>query len=292
MSRRQKKHRKTIPVRDLLARAYQLLQEQAWPEAAAILRRVLEAQPHNWAAMFLVGVMAGLRGHYDIALEHLTLAIDLHPGPWPEGLNNLGVVYWRMNRTEAAIRTFQQALVHAPDRIDCWVNLGNALHDVGRDDEALAAFAKAGAISPSHPSPRFNRSFIQIRRGDYRNGWRNYECRWLLQEWLMEHARDFPGAERWWGRPFPDQTLLVHWEQGFGDTIQFARYLPWVRSQGSRVIFEVQQALLPLFVGAADHVVGHGDPLPPFDLYVPLLSLPHLHGTTLETIPPPYPLAA
>ena len=127
-----------------------------------------------------------------------------------------------------------------------------------------------------------------LRVGDYEQGWKEYEWRWKVNaSWVRSH--DFPQQSLWLGeQPIEGKTILLHAEQGFGDTIQFARYVPLVAALGAKVIVEVQPAtenVARASVKGADKVIGKGEELPPFDLHCPLLSLPLAFKTRLETIP-------
>ena len=132
---------------------------------------------------------------------------------------------------------------------------------------------------------RYVESHLSLLFGDLPLGWDQFEARLELPG-RPHPQRDFP-QPRWQGAPFPGQTLLVTWEQGFGDTLMFVRYLTRVKALGGRVLLSAQGPLADLAATCpgVDGVVPFGDPLPPFDLHVPLLSLPALFRTTLATIP-------
>jgi tetratricopeptide (TPR) repeat protein len=172
-------------------------------------------------------------------------------------------------------------------------NRGNALLRIGRCEEALAAHQSAADRNPHHPGVLYNLALTQLRLGDYAHGWPNYEIRWSFRE-VHPHPRRFP-QPRWQGKPLPENsTLLIYAEQGLGDTLQFLRYLSLVaeRLPGSHLILEVQPPLTRLLAthfastpGAAPAVIAHRDPLPHFTHHCPLMSLPAIFQTTLETVP-------
>jgi tetratricopeptide (TPR) repeat protein len=166
-------------------------------------------------------------------------------------------------------------------------NRGNALLRQGRIEEALEAHKKAVAISPNHPGARYNLALTQLRAGNFREGWPNYEIRWQFREVHPQPRRYH--QPRWQGQALPTGiTLLIYSEQGLGDTLQFLRYLSEVhhRTPATPVILEVQPQLVRLLSQLANvRIHPHGQPLPSFTHHIPLLSLPALFETTLETIP-------
>jgi tetratricopeptide (TPR) repeat protein len=218
-------------------------------------------------------------------------------------------------RIEEAIAAFHQA--ESQGHKTAASNRGNALLRLGRCEESLAAHQAAAAGNPHHPGVLYNLALTQLRLGDYAQGWANYEIRWSFRE-VHPHPRRFR-QPRWQGEPLPENsTLLIYAEQGLGDTLQFLRYLPQVaerltppiESRGAphldfemwdaqqapphtrlRIILEVQPPLTRFlatqFTGseARVQVISHGDPLPSFTHHCPLMSLPAIFQTTLETVP-------
>lgn len=144
---------------------------------------------------------------------------------------------------------------------------------------ALASGARAD------PKAVWDQSYDTLVRGELVKGWQQYEARWQVPG-LIKPERKFTHP-RWDGRPFPDQTLLLHYEQGLGDTLMFVRYAPLVKALGGRVVLAAQAQLAEVVATCPgiDTVVPKGTPPPPFDLHCPLLSLPWLFRTDLESIP-------
>jgi len=140
-------------------------------------------------------------------------------------------------------------------------------------------------IGHSGPSADFEKACLRLRFGDMPQGWLDYEVRWRIPEFSAPEQH-YP-EPRWDGSAFVGRTLLVYWEQGFGDTLMFLRYLPQVKALGGRVLLVAQSQLADLAATCpgADQVIAHGDPLPPFDLQCPLLSLPAVLRTELASIP-------
>jgi len=163
--------------------------------------------------------------------------------------------------------------------------LGIALNDKGQSDEAVAAYWQAVAIDPDLPASQWNLALALLVRGDFAQGWGKYEWRRKCAD--IGCARPDIIQQQWHGEPLEGRTILLHAEQGFGDTIQFMRYLPLVVQCGGRVIVECQSELQRLLkIMAPDiPIIARGQPLPDFDLQCPLLSVPKAMGTTLATIP-------
>jgi hypothetical protein len=171
-------------------------------------------------------------------------------------------------------------------------NLGTVLKEQGNLEEAIACFERALQIEPDCAAAHWNRALIDLLTGDFARGWREYAWRWQTTQQVR---RPFPQPE-WDGQPLAEKTLLLHAEQGLGDTIQCIRYAPWVKQRAARVIVECQRPLFRLLSGfpGIDQLVAQGDALPQFDVQLPLLSLPGIHGTNGENVPArnPYLFAA
>ncbi len=174
----------------------------------------------------------------------------------------------------------------SPNSVDTFYNRGNVLKELNRPDDALASYGKAIALQPDHAEAHWNESLLRLLSGDFARGWSKYEWRWRSRALAFRH-RNFL-QPLWLGAdPIQGKTILLHGEQGLGDTIQFCRYAPLVAARGAQVILEVDESLRELVTGLAgvSRCVAKGDSLPEFDLHCPLLSLPLAFGTRLETIP-------
>ncbi|MCC7168395.1 MAG: hypothetical protein IT565_12590 [Rhodospirillales bacterium] len=157
------------------------------------------------------------------------------------------------------------------------------MRDSNRPDEYLKWVEKALELRPDYPEAQWERALALLTLGDYGRGLPAYEARWGLER---SPPRTFD-KPRWDGQPLSGQTLFLHDEQGFGDAIQFARFAAQAAARGARVVLECQPELMRLFAslpGVAE-LVARGAPAPAFDCYAPLLSLPGLFGTTLDTLP-------
>ncbi|HEY1931659.1 MAG TPA: tetratricopeptide repeat protein [Acetobacteraceae bacterium] len=261
-------------------------------EALHELRRFADAEASFRAALRLhpdyaevhndLGITLCAMGRPEEAQASYRAALRLRPDD-PEIHNNLGSALcssWHNAEGEACYR---EALRRRPDYPEAHVNLGAALGNLGRHAEAEAVYRAAIQRWPDDHDPHNNLGMLLLLTGRFAEGWHEYEWRWQTK-YLVGDFRKFP-VPQWNGEPIGDRTLLVHAEQGFGDTIQFCRYVPLITR--ARIILEVQPPLVRLLsqLQGVAAVIARGDPLPPFDLHCPLLSLPRAFGTTRETIP-------
>jgi tetratricopeptide (TPR) repeat protein len=222
---------------------------------------------------------------YDEALASFDLALSLQPDH-VEALANRGAVLQELKRFDEALASCDRALALAPDHATALCNRGAALQEFKRYDEALAVFAHALSVQPDMPKLHWNEAAVRLVTGDFARGWAEYEWRWK-KETMARAMRNFL-QPLWLGKDeIAGKTILLHSEQGFGDTIQFCRYATLVAARGARVILEVERPLHTLMATLAGpaQVVSKGGPLPDFDLQCPLLSLPLACGTQLSTIP-------
>ena len=286
-------------------------------EALASFDRALAVRPGDYAAIFNRGVALSALRRFDEALVAADRALAIQPGD-PQGLFNRGVALKQMLRPDEALESFdralaiqpnyvsalvnrgvtlkmlgrldealessRRALALQPDQLEALANRGAALDALGRHDEALAAYDQALAINPAYPLAAFNKSLILLQAGRFDAGWPLYENRKRL-EGIQRRAFSQPA---WTGEaPLAGKTLFVHWEQGFGDTLQFCRYASLAADRGAQVVLSVQDELRALF-GSFDprvQVLG-GDTTPSaFDYHAALMSLPLALGGTMETIP-------
>jgi hypothetical protein len=169
-----------------------------------------------------------------------------------------------------------------PDRAETHYNLGVAVGRQDRYADAVACYGRALALKPDYAQAHFNRAHALLLTGELDEGWQEYEWRFAVARY--DRGFDQP---LWSGEPLAGRSILLHAEQGFGDTLQFVRYVPAVAERGGRVVLEVPKQLVPLArtVAGTSEVVATGDPLPTFDCHCPLLSLPRAFKTNLATIP-------
>jgi tetratricopeptide (TPR) repeat protein len=261
-------------------------------EAIASFDRALAARPGFTEALVNRGLTLADLGRHEEAITDYDRALAIDPDH-AEALFNRGTSLASRNRPEEAIASFDKALAVRPDWADALSNRGVALVSLNRQAEAIATFARATAIEPGHPDANCNESLAWLRLGDFRHGWAKYESRWASRD-LASQRRAF-AQPLWLGsEALQGKTILLHAEQGLGDTVQFVRYAPLVARLGAQVVLEVQPPLAPLLsgIGGISRIVGRGDPLPEFDLHCPLLSLPLALRTDLDTIPAVVPYLA
>ena len=290
-----------------------------WLDAADAYRQALQRQPDYASAHNNFGTALLKLHKLHEAITQFHACLRLQP-TCVEAHNNLGIALSELNQHEKALPSFHAALALRPDSLQSHLGLGAALGELGRVeeairhitealrlkpaaanihndlgiahaslnrfDEALAHFERALQLQPDYPLTQRNRALTWLKQGDLARGWPSYEQRLLLSE----EPRSF-AQPRWDGSPLAGRTILVHHEQGLGDTLQFVRYLPLLQQQGGRVIFECQKGLTRLLASCRgiDVLLPSKAPLPPFDVHAAIMSLPYLLGTTLETIPAPVP---
>jgi tetratricopeptide (TPR) repeat protein len=258
--------------------------------AAACYRRAIECAP-SWAeAHSHLSNALYDQGRFQDAADAAATAIALRPDH-TEAHSNRGNALLALLRTEEAEAEYRIALLLQPNSASFLSNLGHALTDQLRLDEALEVQRKALAIDPDFVDAQYNHAMTLLLAGQLEPGWRYYESRWK-QPW--NQPRPF-AQPRWQGEPLAGRTLLLHAEQGLGDTLQMARYVallaaflgPAGDKPAGRVVLEVHPPLVRLLQGLPNvsQVLPLGAKLPPFDLHCPMFSLPLIFGTRLDTIP-------
>jgi Flp pilus assembly protein TadD len=253
-------------------------------EAILCYRKVIALRPDHAEAHNNLGNALRQCGRLEEAAACYRRTIALQPAH-AEAHSNLGVVLDELEQPDEAAACHRKALDIRPGFPLACNNLGVALRKLGQLDAAIACYRRAIELRPDYPEAHCNLAMALLARGDLAAGWDHYEWRWSSAD--MTGARRAFKQPQWLGRPGEGATLLIHAEQGFGDTLQFCRYAPLAAERGFRVVMEVQPALVRLLRGLprVDRVVAHGDALPPFDLHCPMLSLPRAFGTTLADIP-------
>jgi tetratricopeptide (TPR) repeat protein len=222
---------------------------------------------------------------FDEALASFDRALTLRPAN-ADALCNRGATLHALRCLDEALVACDRSIALQPDNAQAHCNRGVVLQDLMRCEQALASFGRALALRPDFAGAHNNEALCRLLIGDYERGWQQHEWRWQTDQ-IASERRNFP-QPLWLGSgELAGKTILIHAEQGFGDTLQFCRYVPLVAARGARVILEVQrplQTLMRTLAGAAQ-VVSRGEPVPAFDLHCPLLSLPLALRTQLDTIP-------
>jgi hypothetical protein len=265
---------------------------------------------------FATAAEAWRAGRVDLAEQGFARAARLQPD-WATAHANLGAVLRRQGKPEAAVASYRRSLALETDQAATLSNLGNALRDLGRLEEAEAALRRSVALEPDTISYVYNLALLlrdrrchaetaallervaasdpanaeycwdlalsRLYMGDYRRGFEGYEARLGL---ARNPRRDIAGP-RWTGDDVTGKRVLLTSEQGFGDALQFVRYVPLLAERGAAIVLECLPELAELFAGLPGVVglVAKGAPLPPYDVWLPMASLPHVMGTTFDTIP-------
>ena len=253
-------------------------------EAIVSYHKALAIAPEYAGAHNNLGNVLQDQGKLDEAIASFRTALTIKPD-FADAHYNLGTALRDLGKLDEAVASYHQALAIKPDFAEAHNNLGNALKELGELDEAVANYHKALAIKPDSSLAHSNLGIPQLLMGDFQDGWENYAWRWRVKDFRLR-PRDY--KEPFWdGSALEGKTIFIYPEQGYGDTIQFARYLPLVAVLGARVVFEVPETLYRLFKGSkfAGNLVGTKETPPPFDCHIPLLDVPRLLNTTLETIP-------
>ena len=221
----------------------------------------------------------------DEALADFDQALTVMPGR-AEVHYNRGNVLYTLKRFDDAIASYNRALALQPGYAEAHANRGMALQDLKRFDEAIAAYVSARTVRPDFADAYYNEALCRLLTGDFKRGFEVYEQRWDTDQ-HRGFRRDFR-EPLWTGaQDIVGKTVLLHAEQGFGDTIQFCRYAPLLAARDARVVLEVQEPLRTLMASLSGvaRIVSRGEALPDFDLHCPLLSLPRAFGTEVGSVP-------
>ena len=253
-------------------------------EAVESYKRALEIDPTDSAAYYNLGNVYTEMENLKEALEQFRKALEFDTEN-AEKYYNYANTALALDLYEDATAGYRRALEIAPGYIDAQCNLGTVLLKMGRSDEAVASLRRAIVDEPKSPDLHWNLALALLQAGDYKDGWAEYEWRWQMPT-FEAFQRDF-GVPLWQGEDLDGRTLFIDTEQGFGDSIMFARYAPIAAERGGRVVLECRPQLNNLFasLNGVNEVVDLGHPPGHFDFYAPLMSLPHILGTTAETIP-------
>jgi tetratricopeptide (TPR) repeat protein len=252
--------------------------------ALSILETAARQYPDNPDLLVHLGCTCMLAKRHEAAVSTLRRALELRPR-FVEALNNLGQALFELGRLEEAEEVLQAALQMRPDMKEAYINLANVQIGQRRHAAALTSFGHVFELDPDNASAHFVCGMVHLVEGDFANGWREYGWRWQMEKYRqLVSSYSVPV---WGGESLDGRTLFVHAEQGIGDTLQFARYLPLLGNYGGRVVFEVQVSLKRLMVGldGVDIVMAQGESAPQMDMRVPLLSLPAIMKTDLGSIP-------
>ncbi len=254
-------------------------------EALDCFERVLARHPDHFEALLNRGTVLAALGRHQAALADFAAVLASAPSH-PDALYNYGTALAALDRQADAIAAFDRLLAVVPTHAKAWNNRGRALQELNRHRDAVADFAKAIAVQKDYADAHFNQALSLLTLGELRPGFEKYEWRWKQAD--RQTARRGFGRPMWLGEyPIAGKTVLLHAEQGLGDSIQFARYIPLLARGGTRVVLEVQSEIKPLLAGlqGVTACLARAEALPPFDVHCPLASLPLAFKTEIASIP-------
>lgn len=311
-----------------IAKAKVLMERGKRQQAVAIYRDVLGRDPGNLDALYGLGVAEALAGDHDAAIEYFERVVATKPGD-VQTLLALAVSLQTVHRFEDALARLDELLGVDPDSVPAYIRRALCCVDIGRFDEVLAAAAQVLRVQPGHGAAlalraialddlhrfdeamasfeaadaafeadstktteleanRWNKSLFCLRMGRYQEGWDLYDYRRSVMKWKLDPS--IRAREEWNGtQDLRGKSIIIVGEQGLGDQIQFARYLPQIKAKGGAVILHVPPPLGGLMrtLEGVDEVVENGQVTPEAEYWTALLSLPRILGTTVETIPAP-----
>jgi tetratricopeptide (TPR) repeat protein len=250
-------------------------------EAERGYRDAVRLNPRFAEAWFNLGNLMRDQKRLDEAAECFRQALDVNPRYLKAGLSYAAVLH-TSDRRDEAVMEYRRLLGAHPDHAEAHFRLGVVLQELSRFEESRASFEQALRVKPEHVEAKFCHGVTFLTQGNFAAGWSGYEWRGYCNNCTPQKFNE----PTWDGTPLAGRTLLVHAEQGLGDTFQFIRYLKMLDADGGRVITAVPKTLVPLLRQSGfNNLVSPGDPIQRYDVQIPLLSLPHVFGTTLETTP-------
>jgi len=255
-----------------------------WPEARRCLEIIIQTQPENTQVLNALGITWQSEGKFVKAIEQWEKITTLNPDH-AEAWQNVGLAYEHLNNLPRAIAAHQKVVALIPENARAHRLLGMAQLDYGLLPAANKCFDQALKLDPVDPENRWQRFFIRALAGDFPNAWTDYECRFELPgRTTPDHGFDQP---RWQGDSLPNKTLLLHAEQGYGDTLQTIRYAPRAAERVGNILLWVPSPLAGLMQSVADvnTVTTKKPDAASFDVHLPLMSLPGIFEDSLETIP-------
>ena len=253
-------------------------------DAEGLYKTLLDYFPQQVEILTILGIVLLQQGRSEAGFQQLKKSLSLNPNQ-PAALYNMAVELQRLTRLDDALNCYNQALKLNSQDINALINRGNTLKDLKQYKAAIASFESALALQPNNPSAHWNKALTHILLGEYEQGWKEYEWGWQCGE--RGQLRQY-SQPKWLGdEPIAGKTILIHPEQGFGDLIQFSRYVPMLEKLGAKVILETPASLVELMTTLSPTVtvIKQGQPLPAFDVVCPVMSLPFALKTTLQTIP-------
>lgn len=264
------------------------IKNELYEQALTSLQEALRLQPDSVEVMInMASALLGLKRNSE-AMDYYEKALAIQPENAYIHFN-MGVAWIQFGQHALGEKCYQQAIATNPKLIQPYINLATFYQSENKVDLVPEYFNKAREVDPENVDLLYNEALYLLKQGDFEQGWKKYETRLDV---LVEHKqRAKPSQPRWQGESFVGKTLLIRTEQGLGDTLQFIRYMPFVKQRGGRVIVACQKQLLRLLKSCYNTVVDMwipADGTPPiFDYYIDLASLPLIFQTRLDTIPSP-----
>ncbi len=250
-----------------------LHRQKRYAEAVSAYQKALAANFEPASVYSNLGAAYQEMGRAEEALECYRKSIELEPTR-PGAYKNFGNALCKLGRLDDAIEQYKIALKHRPDASEIYNDLANTHRDKQEIAEALAAYDKAIYFKPEYVEAHWNRAILLLLMGDFERGWQEYQWRWVH---FPDDRRGFPQPQWDGGFDIAGKSILLHAEQGLGDTLQFCRFAPRVAELGATVYVECQRALEPLLrqLPGVSRVIARGEALPEFDFHCPLLSVPY-----------------
>jgi tetratricopeptide (TPR) repeat protein len=264
------------------ANVFQALKQ---PELAIMdFDSAIKLMPNYAEAYYNKGIVVGSLHRTEEEIALYDLALKYKPN-FPEAYNNKGIALQKLHRMEETLANYEAGIKLKPKGVEAFYNnRGLVYQNLGRPDEALEDYNRAVEIDPKLADARFNRSLCLLLRGEYDTAWDEHEWRWNRKTYPR---RDLPGICYDGSQDLNGKTLFIHGEQGLGDMIQFCRYAKLAKENGAKVILGTEKPLVKLLttLDGIDQIVTTGEAIPPFDLHIPLMSLPYAFKTRMDNIP-------
>jgi len=253
-------------------------------KAVSCYKKVLQLNPMYSDAYVNLGILFRAKGSIDLELGCYQKAIQINPNAIG-AYYNLGHAYREIGRFDESLACYQKVLQLDPNNVNAYMNLGLVLRIKGRHHETKDCYQKVIELNPNDANAHWNLSNVLLLLGDFEQGWKEFD--WFRKtDDCLRRQRNFP-QPLWDGFDLEGLTILLHAEEGFGDTIQFIRYATLVAMRGATIIIESQKELTSLLrnIKGIKSVISHGEKLPDFDVHCPLMSLPRVFNTNLDNIP-------
>lgn len=257
-------------------------------EAIQKYEQAIHCNPQLVGAYYNLANIMEQQGQHEKAVENFKKAIQLKPDH-ADACNNLGVALKTQGKYVEAAQSYKQAIHFKPELVDAHYNLADILREQGQYEQAIEHYKKAIQLKPDYADAHWNQSLTLLLNGEFEQGWKEYQWRRHVNSKvpIYPHVHQKP---RWQGAPFPGKRLFIHCEQGFGDTLQFLRYLPMVKARGGTVILEAWKALHGLLrqLDCIDELLELSWDTKSgaeFDFFASIMDLPGIFKTTLQNIP-------